>query len=127
MIDEQVGKEPNFQAIIIKTDLVQMIMDALRFRVKWHDIESGQFFYSPALKRIAKSWYERVGLRYQNPNMEEMNRKVTQVKMNKADKKGRSRRDALKPTSYFPTQELEKFIATRKTAADYVDEEVNEL
>ena len=59
--------------------------------------------------------------------MEEMNRKVTQVKMNKANKKGRSRRNAMKPTEYFPTQELEKFIATRKIAADYVDEEANEL
>ena len=71
-----IGKEPNFDTMIQKIDLVQMIMDALRFRVKWLDIENGQYFHSPALKRIAKWWYERVGLHYQNAQMEEMNHKV---------------------------------------------------
>lgn len=62
--------EPAFQTIIQKSDLVQMIIDALRFRVKWPDIERGQYFNSPALKRIARLWYERVGLHYENKEME---------------------------------------------------------
>ena len=32
-------EEPMFQSHIIKIDLVQMIIDALRFRVKWPEIE----------------------------------------------------------------------------------------
>ena len=47
-----------------------MIIDALRFRVKWPEIEKGHFFHSPALKRIARLWYERTGLRYVNLDME---------------------------------------------------------
>ena len=53
-----------------------MIIDALRFRVKWPEIEKGVFFNSPALKRIAKLWYERVGLRYINLEMEANNHKI---------------------------------------------------
>ena len=52
-------------------------MDALRFRAKWSEIEQGVYFHSPALKRIAKFWYERVGLHYSNPEMEAMNQRVT--------------------------------------------------
>ena len=63
-----------------------MIIDALRFRVKWPDIERGQFFNSPALKRIAKLWYDRVGLHYINENMEKFNQRVTNIKMRKAEK-----------------------------------------
>ena len=53
-----------------------MIVDALRFRVKWLEIEQGHYFHSPALKRIARLWYERVGLHYVHAKMEAMNHKV---------------------------------------------------
>ena len=49
-----------------------MIIDALRFRVKWAEIEKGHYFESPALKTIAQLWYERVGLRYVNPHIKEL-------------------------------------------------------
>ena len=92
-----------------------MIIDALRFRVKWPEIEQGVYFHSPALRRIAKSWMTRVGLRYKNAKMEEMNHKRIQVKLRKAEKiQGRVRRNAISRTDYFPSEELEKFIKTRK-------------
>ena len=73
-----------------------MIIDALRFRVKWPDIEKGNFFHSPSLKRIAKLWYERTGLRYINLEMEKQNKKVLLAKMKKVEKlKGRKRRTAV--------------------------------
>ena len=75
---------------------MQMIIDALRFRVKWIDIEKGQFFHSPALKRIAKLWYERTGLRYISPEMEEQNKRVIAAKIRKAEVlQGRVRRVAI--------------------------------
>ena len=87
-----------------------MIMDALRFRVKWPEIERGHYFHSPALRRIAKMWYERVGLHYQNAQMEEMNHKMILVKVRKAEKiKGRIRRKALKPTTFFPHDAIEEY------------------
>ena len=108
-------EEPMFQSHIIKIDLVQMIIDALRFRVKWPEIEKGVFFNSPALKRIAKLWYERVGLRYINLEMEANNHKIVQAKIRKAEKKqGRVRRNALKPGGDFPQDKLAKFIRTHK-------------
>ena len=54
--------KPVFQAMIDKTDLVQMIMDALRYRIKWAEIQRGIFFNSPALKKVAKAWSQRSGL-----------------------------------------------------------------
>ena len=95
-----------------------MIIDALRFRVNWPNIERGQFFYSPALRRIAKLWYDRVGLRYVNDKFEEQNHRVTQVKMRKAEKLyGRKRRNALQPNDKnFPKEKLAKYIATHELA-----------
>lgn len=54
---ELAHEEPMFQSVIENTDLVQMIIDALRFRVKWAEIEKGHYFESPALKAIAQLWY----------------------------------------------------------------------
>ena len=65
-----------------------MIIDALKFRVKWPDIEKGHFFHSPALKRIVNLWYERTGLRYISLEMEKQNKKeVLLAKITKVEKK----------------------------------------
>ena len=111
----ELGEEaPLFQSHIAKSDLVHMIIDALRFRVKWPDIERGLFFYSPAMRRIAKLWYERTGLRYVNAQFEEMNQKVTNVKTRKAEKlQGRVRRKAILMNSDLQSDLLEKLGQTK--------------
>ena len=89
-IREQVRKElaheePMFQSVIQNTDLVQMIIDALRFRVKWAEIEKGHYFESPALKAIAQLWYTRVGLRYVNPHIAEQEAKKQKIAIQRAN------------------------------------------
>ena len=53
-----------------------MIIDALRFRVKWHEIELGKPFNSPALRKIRKAWQSRGGLKYSDPKKDEIQAKV---------------------------------------------------
>ena len=62
-----------------------MIIDALRFRVKWAEIEKGHYFESPALKAIAQLWYTRVGLRYVNPHIAEQEAKKQKIAIQRAN------------------------------------------
>ena len=88
-----------------------MIMEALRFRVYWDDIVNGVTYHSPALMKIAKMWYERVGLHYENEQMERRNHQLIQVKMKRAERYGRVRRNAIKVHDQsFPMEELKNLI-----------------
>ena len=52
---------PLFQSRIKKHDLIEMIIDALRYRSKWTEIAKTQFFKSPTLLRMAELLTQKLG------------------------------------------------------------------
>ena len=56
-----ISEQPLFRTIIDKKDLQEMIIDALRFRVKWAELERGVLVSSPALNHLVSQWDERCG------------------------------------------------------------------